>query len=145
MRLRVVRTISKQRTHQCHQRVNNTHAGNYSTSHTLREIARLIDIRTFNDGRMIGQQLDRDGIDDRGHKRVDGRQGNGRPRLGLPRLILAIPGTSERKITLPPRATTSWTFAAVLSNNGSPPGAITMTGTSSSTSAMGPCFISPAA
>ena len=32
---------------------------------------------------MIGEQLHRDGIDDRRHKRVDGRQGDGRPRLCL--------------------------------------------------------------
>ena len=48
------------------------------------------------------------------------------------------------KITLPPRAITSCTFDSVLSNSASD-GASTITGTASSISAIGPCFISPAA
>ncbi len=56
----------------------------------------------------------------------------------------AAPFASDRKITRPPRAITSSRFEAVFSNRESE-GAITITGTSSSISAMGPCFISPAA
>ena len=46
--------------------------------------------------------------------------------------------------TLPPRACTSCMLLTVFSNSG-PEGARTMTGTASSISAMGPCFISPLA
>ena len=55
-----------------------------------------------------------------------------------------MPSASEMKITRPPRAMTSCALEAVLSKSG-PEGAQTITGTPSSISAMGPCFISPAA
>ena len=56
----------------------------------------------------------------------------------------AIPRPSLITTILPPRARTSCMLLTVFSNSG-PDGARTITGTSSSISAIGPCFISPAA
>ena len=58
--------------------------------------------------------------------------------------IWAQPLASDMKITLPPRAITSCMLEKVFSNSASL-GAMTMTGTVSSISAIGPCFSSPAA
>jgi len=55
-----------------------------------------------------------------------------------------MPSRSEIRITRPPRAATSCMFEAVFSKSSSV-GATTITGTASSMSAIGPCFISPAA
>jgi hypothetical protein len=54
------------------------------------------------------------------------------------------PAASEIITTRPPRAMTSSTFDSVFSKRSSG-GASTITGTLSSMSAIGPCFISPAA
>ncbi len=54
------------------------------------------------------------------------------------------PAASLSSTSLPPRALTCSKFEAVLSNSESL-GATTTTGTNSSISAIGPCFISPAA
>ena len=56
----------------------------------------------------------------------------------------AMPAASEMRITRPPLARTSCMLLTVFSNSG-PDGAMTITGTDSSISAIGPCFISPAA
>jgi hypothetical protein len=49
-----------------------------------------------------------------------------------------------KAITRPPRAAASCRFDAVFSNSG-PEGHSAITGTAASISAIGPCFISPAA
>ena len=56
----------------------------------------------------------------------------------------AAPAASLNTITWPPRAAASCRFDAVFSNSG-PDGTMAITGTSLSISAIGPCFISPAA
>ena len=56
----------------------------------------------------------------------------------------AAPAASLNTITCPPRAAASCRFDAVFSNSG-PDGTMAITGTSLSISAIGPCFISPAA
>ena len=110
--------------------------------HALGEIARLVDVGALGDGRVIGEQLHRDGIEDRRHERID-----------IAAVVIdatawppsrATPAASLIRISLPPRALTCSKFEAVLSNSASL-GATTTTGTYSSISAIGPCFISPAA
>src|SRR5579875_3405268 len=88
------------------------------------EIARLVDIGAFENRHVIGQQLDRNRVEQRGDERVARGHGNA--------------------VEEPPRAMTSSTFDNVFSKRSSL-GANTMTGTLSSIRAIGPCFISPAA
>ncbi len=76
---------------------------------------------------------------------IEGRPGTGKTTVAMQfSPASAIPSESEISTTLPPRACTSCMFDTVFSNNG-PDGASTMIGTESSISAIGPCFISPAA
>ena len=62
----------------------------------------------------------------------------------VPSPWLAMPDASDSSTTWPPRAITSCMLDTVFSKRG-PDGAITITGTFSSISAMGPCLSSPAA
>ena len=54
---------------------------------------------------VIGEELHGDGIEDRRHEGID--DGAARRRSGAMSPSLSMPALSERKITLPPRATTS--------------------------------------
>ena len=40
---------------------------------TFRQIARLVDVGPFEDGDVVGKQLDRDRVEQRGHERVAAR------------------------------------------------------------------------
>ena len=109
--------------------------------HAFRQIAGLVDVGAFLDGRQIGQNLDGQAIKDRGRDTVDRRQFDDMlgevAQFGDPRRV-------RQQDPAPPRATTSRALLAVLSNKRSD-GATNTTGTLSSISAIGPCFISPAA
>src|SRR5271165_2235441 len=111
---------------------------------TVTDLARLRGWSAFfahDNGSMVGQHLDRSGVDDRrkngahvGHRRnvLD------RHRRFFGRMFLA------NQHEAPPRAATCCMFETVFSNATSR-GAITMTGIASPISAIGPCFNSAAA
>ena len=110
--------------------------------HALGEVARLVDIGAFGDGDVIGQKLHRDRVEQRRDERLAMRHldADGEPAVAAarrPRRPRSSPPC--RRAPAPPGRST-----AVFSNSSSR-GASTMTGTLSSISAIGPCFISPAA
>ena len=110
--------------------------------HRFGQIAGLVGVFAHDDGRVIGEHLDRRGVDDRREigAHVGHRAGNARSRPPPPRPHAVSPIRMMR----PPRAATSCMFETVFSNTASR-GAMTMTGIASSISAIGPCFNSPAA
>ena len=110
--------------------------------HALRQVARLVDVRA-----LAPPRHDRRAAAPAPHRpaaRSAGGPWASRSSRWRSRRPAAMPSASEISTTLPPRAWTSCMFETVFSNSG-PDGARTIIGTLSSISAIGPCFISPAA
>ena len=78
----------------------------YSTVTRLREVARLVDVRALQHRGVVGEQLDRDRVEDR-RDEADRPSGSSMTRARSARRAARSPPRRYSRITLPPRATTS--------------------------------------